>query len=400
MTTRKLGSWIDGFLEYTERLPSPEIWRKWAAVGTLAGAIERKLWLTTEIGDVYPTFYIMLVGPPGSGKTLLTDRVYEMWHTLKDLNIGYSDLTGASLKDALRAAERRVVRPNCTPSILSFNSLAFAINELSVLFKGYDPELMHILTDIYDGKRFGEGRRSKDLSYMVEHPQINLIAATNPSFMNAVMPETAWDQGFASRITMIYSGETHTRELFKFYEKNLKLREALVHDLGIIHGMIGKMKFEEGAATAIEAWHMAGGPPRPDHPKLQSYVQRRTLHLLKLCLVMSAAESNDMVITTDQYNQSLGWLLEAEDSMPDIFKSFAQGGDVRVMQDLWYHVRKTQVKEKRPMIEARVYSFLQERIPAIYIPRVLDAMKSSDMLTIELVAGLGKCYRALDLVKH
>jgi hypothetical protein len=401
VTARKLESWIDGFLEYTSGLPSPKIWRKWTGIATLAGAIERKIWTVNSIGQVHATLYIIIVGPPGTGKTLLTSTIQDFWYHLKDLHAPHSDLTGASLKDRLREAERRVVRPNCQPSILSFNSIAIAVNELSILIKGFDPELMHILTDIYDGKRFGESRRGKDLTYSVDHPQINLVAATNPHYLNAILPEGAWSEGFASRLCLIYSGEKILAPIFKMRKANVELKESLIHDLKIIHGLIGNYQFEDGAADAIENWHMAGGPPAPTHPKLLSYNSRRTYLLLKLCLIAAASESNEPVITVDHYNIALEWMLEAEEFMPDIFKSFAQGGDSVVIGDLHYFIEKTQIKERTPgVIEARVFSFLQQRVPSHNIAGLLTAMQNAGFVRLEIDNKLGKIYRALQQIKY
>ena len=65
---RKLGSWIEAFLEYTEILPSPPLLRKWAAISYVAAAMERKMWVRTMGADLYPNLYTFLVGPPGVGK--------------------------------------------------------------------------------------------------------------------------------------------------------------------------------------------------------------------------------------------------------------------------------------------------------------------------------------------
>ena len=65
---RRLGSWIESFLEYTEILPSPPLLRRWAAISYVAAALERKVWVRTMGSDLYPNLYTFLVGPPGVGK--------------------------------------------------------------------------------------------------------------------------------------------------------------------------------------------------------------------------------------------------------------------------------------------------------------------------------------------
>lgn len=66
--------WIECFLEYTKGLPSPEIFRLWAGISTIAGMLERKVWVTTSGGTIYPNIYAVLVAPPAVGKCLHPDE--------------------------------------------------------------------------------------------------------------------------------------------------------------------------------------------------------------------------------------------------------------------------------------------------------------------------------------
>ena len=41
---------VSKFLEMTEERPTPEIFRKWAAITTLSGALEKRIWTRTKAG--------------------------------------------------------------------------------------------------------------------------------------------------------------------------------------------------------------------------------------------------------------------------------------------------------------------------------------------------------------
>ncbi len=310
--------------------------------------------------------------------------VQDLWAALPDHHLAPSAVSRASLMDSLREAERRLVVPQQTPSIVNFNSLLIAANELGVLIPGYDNEFMNTLTDVYDGKRYAESKRSKDLKYVLQSPQLNLLAATTPSYLNNVMPEGAWDQGFISRVLMIYSGESSIRDLFSDNLVQAEPHKILVNDLKIISNLYGKMIFSAEAAGAISAWHKLKGPPAPEHPKLIHYNSRRTAHLLKLCMIASAASSSDLIITLDHYNTALEWLLEAESYMPDIFKSMAVGGDARAIEDTWYFAYQVFAKEKQAVSEARLIEFLQNRVPTHTVEKILMVMVKSKLLEKQL----------------
>lgn len=392
-TSRALESWTEGFYVYTEMLPSPGLFRKWAAISAIAAALERKVWVRAYGSNLYPNLYTILVGPPGVGKTVLTASVQSFWRELDTHHMASSSVSKASLIDDLRDAQRTIVRVGEVPPTISFNSLMIAANELGVLIPGYDNDFMNTLTDIYDGHVYSERRRSKDIHFKLDNPQINLLAATTPSYLNELMPVGAWDQGFISRCLLIYSGETTRRSLFAETKSDEKLFNALVKDLKHIADLYGAMRFEEAAAKAIEQWHASGGPPAPDHPKLTNYLTRRTAHLLKLCMVSSASKRDDRVITLEDYQEALGWLLEAESYMPDIFKSMASGGDGKVMEECWHFLYHIYTKSQKAVPIHHVFQFLQERTPAHNVDKILTVMVASKMVEKVEVNKIGTCLK-------
>lgn len=391
--TRALPNWVDAFYEYTEFLPSPKLFRKWAAIAAIAGALERKVWVHSQGSDLYPGLYTILVAPPGVGKSVLTYRVEQMWRDLPDHFVASSNITKAALIDELNAASRTFVRPRENPPTVTFNSLKILSNELGVLLPAYESEFMSTLTDIYDGSRYAERRRSaKTGAIEIDNPQFNLLAATTPSHLNDFLPAGAFDQGFLSRCFLIYSGEVQVRPLFEVENGRDELWKTLKRDIRRIAMLYGQMKFTPEAAKKITTWHMNGRPPAPEHPKLHNYSTRRTLHLLKLCMIASVSATDDLVITEEHYDTALGWLLEAEHYMPDIFKSMASGGDAKAIEECWYYCFQSYARKKEPVPESRVYQFLQERVPAHNVERIVEVMIRAGLLRVSMVDKIGRAF--------
>jgi hypothetical protein len=280
MVGRKLPSWIDGFLKYTEGLGSPEIYRRWTAIFTIAAAVERKLWTSTNRGDLFPNLFVFIVGPAAAGKTLAAAHARRMLLKLEDHHIAPSSISRASMIDALHGAARSLVHPqDKLESVKSFNSLTIFSTELGVLLPAYENDFMHTLTDIYDNDIYEETRRTKNLEIRMQKPQINLLAATTPSYLNHLIPEGAWDQGFLSRVIMVYHGPVPPQDLFNGFTAIPGLERDLEIDLKTIGELWGKLKFTAEAANLINDWHKSGGDPKPDHPRLANYNSRRTAHL-------------------------------------------------------------------------------------------------------------------------
>lgn len=388
----RLPSWTDAFLEFTDKTGTPQLFRKWTGIYTVAAALERKVFVQTNKGVLYPNMYVVLVGPAGTGKTVPAAIAYQLYKELEDHHVASTSVSRASLIDELHEAERKIVRPQDNPPITSFNSLAVYSNELGTLIPAYENDFINVVTDLYDCKRFDERKRTAKLELKMPNPQLNFLAATTPSYLNNLMPEGAWDQGFISRTMLIYSGRLDQyHDIFTEVEDNTSLRDTLISDLRQIGNLFGRMHFEKDAVEAFRAWMLAKEEPIPTHPKLQHYNSRRVAHLLKLCMVSCASTAGSLAITIDNYAEAFDWLLEAEAMMPDIFKSMVVGGASRVMDETWHWAYEWWLAHRKtPIPEALLYEFVMARAPVGDVPRIIEAMKRALILEEQLTtAGTG-----------
>jgi len=382
---RRAADWLDAFFKYTEGRPTTKLFRKWVGISIIAGALERRTWVHSLGMDLYPNLFVVLTSPPGTGKTVLTSIAQELWQDMPELYMAPSSVSRASLIDALRDANRHIVMPQHNPPVMNFNSLMIVLNELGTFLPAYENEFITTLTDLYDNKRYGERKRTKDLNFGIEKPQINILAGTQPSYLVNLLPEGAWDQGFTSRTIFVYSGETFLADdLFADLAPRTKEYADILHDLKLITKLYGKITFEPDAAKAITDWYRSKGDPAPDHPKLTYYNARRTAHLLKLCQVATVSEGDTLVVTKAQLARALSWLLEAERVMPEIFKSMAQGGDSKVIEDTWHYAYTIHIRDKTLLTEQRIIEYIAARTPAHNVQRIFDLMIKLRLLEKEL----------------
>lgn len=382
--SRNHKSFVDAFLAHTEGRGSPSIYRKWTAIFMVSAVLERKAWVTTAKGRLFPNQYIVLTGPAGVGKSLCTSTAYDLLEDIRSpetpFHIAPTSVSRASLVDRLAEADRRIVRPMETPPVNSFNSLSIVVNEFGVFLPAWDNEFMNVLTDLWDCGRYVETKRTNKISINIPNAQLNMLSATTPAQLQGLLPEGAWEQGFMSRVLIVYSGEAVHTDLFQFDGLDKEGRLAMVHDLKDIYKMFGEFTPTEEYKEAINDWAKAGGPPVPDHPKLMTYRIRRAQHMLKLSMVASAATDSERILTLDNFAEALDWLVELETFMPDVFKSMKSGGDGRAIEECWHYVYQVWMKHKEPVPEARVVAFLQERVPAHNIDRILDVMERAELL--------------------
>lgn len=390
---RRLGDWIQSFIEFSDVLASPRIFRQWSAIGILSGVMERRLWVHTKGSNLYPNLYTVLVGPPGVGKSAVLSQVERFLRAVPDIHVAPSSVSSASLVDSLVLANRKIIRPNDVPSFVQFHYLTAVASELGVFLPVYDPLFMNSLTKFYDGEHYEERRRTGKVNHLkIEHPHLSIIGGTTPSYLNSFLPEGGWDQGFTSRTIFIYSGTPVHTELFgeeSNFDRLEKVYMDLLNDLKSIGGLYGKLSWTPEAAGAISEWNRSGLEPVPDHNKLVHYNSRRLAHVIKLCMVASVSRSNDMTITVEDYQTALGWLLDAETRVVDIFHSMGVAGDSAAIDDCWDFIFRMYNKNgKKPVGEHSIVNFLRTKVPSHNIMRVVEIMVRSGMIKLDCSLGV------------
>ena len=389
-STRATPSWIDGFVEYTKGTQSPELFRRWAAVSIISGAMERKAYVSAFKRTLYPNLYVLLVAGPGVGKTDAIRGVFDFWDTITVLHQAPSNISRASLIDALAKAERTILRPTASEPFTKFNSLNVAADEFGVFLQQYEGSFMSTLNKLYDGTIYTEEKRGMKDGIRIEKPLLSLVAGTTPMWLGATLPETAWAEGFSSRLLLVYSGERIKVNPWAQAEDNTLAFEKLKKDLAKINNLFGKFSFAPDMAAAYEAWYMLDCPPIPEHPKLEHYLPRRHVHLLKLCMVMSASRSDDMVVRMEDYQEALDLLLSTEQTMPDVFKSMRYNSDGNVIDEAYNFIAVTYAKEQAAVSEARIVHFLSQRMPSHNVLKVLDLMQQSNYIQVAAIGDRGR----------
>lgn len=346
--------------------------RRWAGISALAAAVEQKVWLTTS-SALYPNLYVFLIGHPGTGKTRTIRAARQYLYGLPDPHIAPPSLTFASLVDALLESKRTLILKE---GPLEYNSMVIAADELGTFIHKYDKEMVDGLSAFYDPDPYGQNRRGRDIKIKIKSPQLNILCGSTPSNLMELMPEGAWGQGFTSRIIMVFSDERPIGDDFASVTRDLS--KDLIHDLGIINTLAGEFKVTEDYRNLVNLWRQAGELPAPAHPKLIHYNTRRRVHLYKLSMVAAIDRSDTLLLTRDDFNRAMNWLVGAESFMSDIFRAGAKGGDAAAMDEISHFVALED--RGKGVSEHRVVDFARERVPAHSVLRVIEIMERSGLI--------------------
>src|SRR6185369_12226913 len=229
---RKLGSWIESFVEHTDNLESPLLFRKWAGIFTVAAAMEMKTYLRTS-SNLYPNLYVFIVGNPGVGKNRIIRVAKRYMNELPEFHFAPTSLTGASLVDTLAASKRFI--PRLPDPAIEYNNTVITAEELTAFMHKYDDEMVGLLSAFYDPDPYAQSRRGRDIKIKIDHPQVNLMSGTTPSNLIQLMPD--------------FAGERR------------EMDTNLIHDIKMIGALSGEFKVTSEYRNAVNDWRALGEPP-------------------------------------------------------------------------------------------------------------------------------------------
>lgn len=377
---------LDEFMSLTQHVPSPDIFRVWAGISCLAGAMERRVWARV-VGHAftYPNLFVALVASPGIGKGVI-ETTGRLWRRAKDaskkpcFHVMPDSVNAASMMLAFKDARKVIIRNGELKH--EYHSLLVPNEEMGVLMPAHDMELLGRLNYIFTNPDFIRILRVYQGEVQeIINPTLNIICGAQPGFLASMLPEEAWSMGFTSRLIMVYAGSGKDIKLFADTSAADKLESSLLSMLAEVAEIEGCMRWEPEAAAALDNWHKGGRQPVPDHSRLTFYLNRRLQFAIKLCIIAAISRSRELVIRHEDVTRAFDWLFPTEALMPDIFREMVHKSDNQTLQELHFFMWKEFARTQKPLHEARLYSFLQDRVPSERIPRIIEVASRSGMIT-------------------
>jgi hypothetical protein len=296
---------------------------------------------------------------------------------LPDIFFGATSMTRASLSDYMNEAKR--ILPKIPGPPVEFNSLVCIADEFSAFMHEYDSALVAALVEFYDVNPYSEGRRVSNIRIKIPRPQLNILTGSTPSNLIHTLKDYVWDQGLMSRVIMVHSSERPIIDVFN--EPYRERPPSLINDLKVIWALEGQFNVTADFGIAMHKWKTDGYMPTPDHPKLAHYASRRFAHLLKLAMIASVDRSNELIVRIEDFTRAKDWLIQAEVTMPYIFREGSIIPDSKIMDEIAHFIRT-----KGEVSEHLVRNFARQRVPAMHIEYMMKQMEASHIIMVKRVA--------------
>lgn len=356
----------------------PDLYRSWAGLAIVAGALRRNTWARTKRGRIFPNLFVALVANPGIGKSLIISQIRDFWTAAgEQLPVAPSTITRAALMEFLR--EQTIGQDN--ENLQAVHIGLFAASELGNLLPAHDLAWLNTLNDLYDCPPTIEERTVKRGAISISNPYIHIVGGTQPKYLSSILPEEAYGMGFVSRLLMVYAGDNPSPgDIFHGPKLDMTLRVKLDQDLKKIMKLKGEFQFKKAAMDMLNEWNAAGQEPKPTHPRLQSYTQRRLLSIIKMSMSFSASDRGDMLITPNDIQRSFDLLHPTEAIMPQIFMEMERGTFGQVIEETLAYIWQQYMLKKSPIPEPRIVNYLINKVPQNQVMYTIQLMVNSSKI--------------------
>ena len=338
----------------------------------------------------------ILIGKPGSGKSLSIKTVDSLWRATGVLNLGPHTITSASLVDVLvEAADKQ---RKIGDAIQAQSSVLFGVGEFANLVSGYDQALLSRLAALYDAEPEFVSRTRGGGEKHIPFPSVYLLAGVTPDQFNDTIPETAWKQGFMSRVILVYTpytGHPSRDELFpEDDDENAKeIPPDITRDLKLVTNLYGRMRYDKAATDAYMDWVDCGYQPVPTQPRLLTYNSRRGVHVWKISMALAAAELS-LDIRLEHFQRAKNYLIEAEEAMSDAFTEMASSSDSQAIKAVFNWLIMATARQPGGVTNAQLRHALSNHVATYQIDTMISHMTATGMIIGKPLAGEGLRYFA------
>jgi hypothetical protein len=245
--------------------------------------------------------YVMLMGNPGARKStaikmvkrILTGAGYDTIAADKSTKEKFIlDLAGLESQDGDTSLDQQLWGASTEEA-----KLFVMADEFNDFFGNNILDFVSFLGTLWDYSGVYKNRIKNGVSVEINNPAVSILGGNTPTQFATTFPPEIFGQGFFSRILLIY-GESNGRRIAFPTAPAESSTARLIETFGAIKlRSVGAAAFHACAKTTLERIYQLSLVISDS--RFASYTTRRFTHLLKLCLLYSAARSSTEITERD-----------------------------------------------------------------------------------------------------
>jgi hypothetical protein len=328
----KREDFISAYLQYIGPTEAPITFHRWSCLSILGAYLGRRYSFQLGHFNIASNLYVMLMGGAGSRKStaikiaasLIRKAGYDRIaaeRTTKEKFL--MDLAGEDTESKTDIMDQNIFGIGTE----SCAEILVAADEFNTFVGNGNIEFLSLLGVLWDYSGPFEDRKKNSKSIIISDPTVSILAGNTATGFSLAFPAEAIGQGIFSRLILIHGEKTDKRITFP-EPPSEKEQNTLIDILYAIRQVAsGKAVLTPAAKSLLDAIYKSWNGV--SDVRFESYTNRRFSHLIKLCLIVSAAALRNQIEECDVvYANTI--LTHAEHSMSKALGEFgkARNSDV------------------------------------------------------------------------
>lgn len=317
-------SYLQNYMLWNSGTEVPENYYFWSGLSSLAAAVNGQVWTHMGRYEIYPNMYIVLIGPPGNGKTSALRRAEKLTRSIKDISLSAQSETAEGLV--------RFMRDQCIKSItfsgetVPFTPVTCYLSELSNFF-GRDPGgMIDLLTGIWDCGGDNYHRRTKGQGEdILPRPNLNLLGCTTQDWITTYLKGDIIGGGFTRRVVFVnemMGDDTNRVSWPDDTPESLRAKENCIAYATLLRDLKGEMKLGPGARHWWDHWYATRAIPR--EPDIRGYHKSKPTLVLKVAMLVALSNAPKLEINISDLEVALTLLGQTETHLLKVFQGIGK----------------------------------------------------------------------------
>jgi len=295
---------------------------------TISAALERRVWVSSGAARIFANQYVLLVGPAGVGKGLVTGVVdYVLRENTKpnteESIIRLGPVSGSYqhiVKTMAEKSELIQYSENGKMIAYPYASCCCVLDEFTSFFNEHAGDAVTFFCQAWTGNiPYESGTISRGRTF-VKNPSLSLIGGTTPSNFQKLQKHDIVGTGLDRRLLIVFAPENEWRqfEIPPHTEEQLASMTIILQHVLLLSKVCGGLVYSQEARDYLtDWWAKPSNCMVSNHYMLRDYHPNKNSLLHKLCIARHMSEGEParqmkLPITLAEVQDSIRMLMSYE----------------------------------------------------------------------------------------
>jgi len=386
---RACENWLRTFLDWT--LPvseAPESLLIWTGLFCISAVLKRdvrfsKEW--TKQYDIFPTNYLMFVGPPGVVRKS-TSAGYGQ-RVIEEMNRGLSVTSPAYVNFGPTSGSHVAIMDKMSETV--DGSMTIIAGEFGNIVSTMPGETFTYFQKMFDADgtaaKYEHSTRGTG-NVVIKDPSLNIFGCTIPDWITENSGYMVRG-GFAARTVFVFENKKRQSRLFyKDVGPSVKELDGMKKKLAIDLARIGKLKGEARPETdkltkRMEDWYQEY-ENAPVERGVETFKARKHIHTLRTAMLISLCERDDLIITSKHFNQALELIEDVESKLSRGLSSVGRNPASNMLYEVLDYILAN-----APVKKNKVSAYFFKDVSMEQMSQIFEVLKASEEIEELTVDG-------------